>query len=149
MHGQWEDELAWKFLTGQVNTYEADQEARKQAQHARWAVPGAREEQSRLVSGENNPQWGKPTSDLQKAAVSKALKGIPQPKKAALYRERYAAGTHQVPVMCGADNPKSSPILVGDKRYVSVNAAAVGEGVSRVTIRNRILSKNFEHYSYE
>ena len=91
VHGRWEDELAWRVLSGQINTYEADQEARRQAQHARWAVPGAREEQSRLMTGEGNPMWGKKLTDVQKAAISKA-NSVPKPHVSINMKKLHAEG---------------------------------------------------------
>ena len=91
VHGRWEDELAWRFLSGQINTYEADQEARRQAQHARWAVPGAREAASKRYSGEGNPMWGKNISEDHKAAISKA-NSVPKPHVSINMKKLHAEG---------------------------------------------------------
>jgi len=91
MYGNWEDEVAYRSLSGQINHYEAQQEARRNAQYSRWAVPGAREEQSKKVSGENNPQYGKPTSAKQKEAV-RIANSVPKPHISENMKKLHAEG---------------------------------------------------------
>jgi hypothetical protein len=52
----------------------------------------SRKARSKRVMGENNPNYGKPTSKKQKEAVSKARKGVPNPGAGEAARKNHAEG---------------------------------------------------------
>ena len=97
-YGRWQDELAWKGLSGQINRQE-----------------------------------------IIRLAQSLANRG----------KKNYKV-TVPATILFGKDNGNSSMIRVGDIVYDSMRECAETEGVSRVTVRNRILSKTkrFNDWSY-
>lgn len=70
LNGQWQDEFAWKFLSGQkdftslhgVSKSEQHKEKIRLASLKRWQSKEEREKQSQRFSGKNNPMYGKPGS---------------------------------------------------------------------------------------
>lgn len=142
-HGHWEDKLAWKALSGQISKAEIAQEMRREAMKERWTEE-ARAEQSKAVSGENNPQWGKPTSAAQKEAVRKA-NSVPKPHLSKLYKERVAKGEMSNPVMYGEANPKSKRVSVLGVEYASGLSAdkALGLTPQSTTYRCNSQSKKW------
>lgn len=91
MYGNWQDEVAYRSLSGQINYYEAQQEARRNAQYSRWSLPGAREKQGEKYSGEGNPMYGKKQSDKQKEAV-RIANNVPKPHVAENMKKLHAEG---------------------------------------------------------
>ena len=87
-----------------------------------------KEEMSARMSGEGNPHWGKPTSQRQKDAVSKAMKGKQKNYKVTVPRT----------VMCGADTPKSKEVTVDGVTYPTHTACAKALGIPRSTVTYRI-----------
>ena len=143
-HGHDQDRVAARMLRGQISHYDAFIEMVRRPKSEKW-----KKEMSERNSGEGNPFYGKKQSQKQKDAVSRALKGIPQPHKSAMYKERYANGEHSVPVLKGVDNGMSRAVLVGDQRYDTVTQAAEAHGVSRVTARRRLTVDTFPDWNYE
>lgn len=91
MYSRWEDEVAYRSLSGQINNYEAQQEARRNAQYIRWSKKGAREEQSKKYSGEGNPFYGRTHSEKVKEAVSIA-NSVPKPHISKNMKKLHAEG---------------------------------------------------------
>jgi hypothetical protein len=136
-HGLMQDLVAHRMLLGQIDKAEAIKLLQKAPKSERWKQK-ARERNT----GEGNPMYGKTTSDKQKKAVGKSaserFKGVSKNYK-----------VHR-PDTRGALNGMSSKIRVGDIVYDTMNDCAETHGVSRVTVRNRILSKTkrFNDWSY-
>ena len=135
-HGLMQDLVAYRMLLGQIDKAEAIKLLQKAPKSERW-----KQQARKRMTGEDNPQYGKPTSDKQKEAVSKALKGV---------KKWYKVADNRPEPMFGKDNGMSTKIRVGDIVYDTMNECADAEGVSRVTVRNRILSTTdrFSHWSY-
>jgi hypothetical protein len=87
-----------------------------------------KEYMSERMTGENNPRWNKPTSQKQKDAVSKAMKGKKKNYKVTVPKT----------VLYGADNGKSKEITVDGVTYPSQTAAAKALGIPRSTLTWRI-----------
>jgi len=136
-HGRMQDLVAHRVLLGQIDKAEAIKLLQKAPKSERWKQK-ARER----MTGEGNPMYGKTQSDKQKKAVSNALKGV---------KKWYKVADNRPPPMFGKDNGKSVKIRVGDIVYDTMNECAETHGVSRVTVRNRILSKTerFADWRYE
>ena len=100
----------------------------------------SKQKRSEMFSGENNPQFGKPTSDAQKRAVSKALLGR---------KKWYKVADNTPPPMYGKDNGMSRRVVVGDEVYDTVTEAAKSHNVSRVTATRRLRVDTFPDWNYE
>ena len=88
-HGRWQDQLAYRMLSGSITNAEAIQEAQRQGQVDRWAKYTP-EERSAMKKGENNGMYGKKGSQKQKEAVRKAVQK-PITLDGVLYPSRNAA----------------------------------------------------------
>lgn len=136
IYGDDRDRVAALMIRGQISGYDAFIEMVSRPKSEEW-----KKARSNAMKGENNPMWGKTTSDAQKDAVGKSAKkrftGVPKNYKVCN------------PVMCGKDNPKSRVVLVGDQRYDTVKQAAQAYGVSRVTARRRLTVDTFPDWRYE
>jgi hypothetical protein len=135
-HGLMQDLVAHRMLLGQIDKAEAIKLLQKAPKSERW-----KQTMRERNTGEGNPMYGKTQTDTQKEAVSKAMKGV---------KKWYTVANNTPPPMFGKDNGMSSKIRVGDIVYDSMRECAETEGVSRVTVRNRILSKTerFNDWSY-
>ena len=136
-HGRWQDEVAHRMLSGQISSQEATLQAQRQGQLDRWAKISP-EERTAMRSGANNGMYGKKTSQKQKDAVSKATKGIPKPKLSALYKERYANGTHTLPDTRGAKNGMARAVTYEGVDYPTLTEASKMTGIHRATLAFRI-----------
>ena len=148
LYGRWQDEVAWRMLSGQINGQEATKEAQRNGQIDRWSKEGAREKQRQKYLGENNPMYGKKQTDKQKEAV-RVANSVPKPYVAEAQRKAYSEGKSNLCNRVGADNGMSRVVLVGDQRYDTVTQAAEAHGVSRVTARRRLTVDTFPDWNYE
>ena len=87
-----------------------------------------KKEMSDRFSGEGNPMYGKTTSQRQKDAVSRAMKGKKKDYKVTVPKT----------VMYGADNPKSKEVTVDGITYPTHTACAKALGIPRSTVTYRI-----------
>ena len=137
-HGRWQDKLAWKALSGQVSSAEISQIARKEAMKERWTEE-AREEQRQKWTGERNPMYGKTTTQKQKDAVSKAMKGK---------KKNYAIKSNW-PTKSGKDNPRSRKISAEGKIYDTIKSCCDAYGFkNHNTIRYRLNHEKWTDWFY-
>jgi len=84
LNGHWQDEFAWKFLSGQHNftslngvlKTEHHKEKIRLASLKRWQSQEERQKQSQRFSGANNPRYGKPGTMLGKIMPQESRKKI-------------------------------------------------------------------------
>ena len=86
-HGRWQDQVAYRMLSGQISSYEATIEAIKKTQTGRKHTPeviekrrqkqigSKRSEETRLKMSLNNAMKGKTLSEERKLILSKIHKG--------------------------------------------------------------------------
>ena len=84
-YGRWEDELAWKAISGQVPSYQVAQLARRYAQLGRKATKEAKEKQSMAKIGNKNAlgnkaRLGQPHTEKTKKKISLAKTGEKNPQ---------------------------------------------------------------------
>tara|TARA_R110002124_G_scaffold220888_1_gene386606 strand:- start:6832 stop:7353 length:522 start_codon:yes stop_codon:yes gene_type:complete len=142
-HGLMQDHVAYRMLLGQIDKAQAIKLLQKAPKSERW-----KQTMRERNTGEGNPMYGKTQTNKQKEAVSVA-NSVPKPHLSKLYKERYANGTHTLPDTSGALNGMSAKIRVGDIVYDTMNECAKAHGVSRVTVRNRILSQTDRFIDWE
>lgn len=106
----------------------------------------SKQKRSDMVSGENNPQYGKPTSDAQKRAV-RIANSVPKPHVSENMKQRHKQGL--VPKFAGKDNGMSRRVIVGNEIYDTVTEAAKAHSVSRVTATRRLRVDTFPEWNYE
>jgi len=92
------------------------------------------------ISGERNPMWGKTTSQKQKDAVSKAMKGK---------KKNYKVKCNW-PIKSGKDNAASKAVICEGITYGSISEAGRAYGISKDSIRHRCLSDKpkWKDFSY-
>lgn len=135
-NGDERDLLAYKFLLGQIDKQDLIkvlQKLPKTDQH--------KQKISESLKGERNPQWGKTTSQKQKDAVSKAMKGK---------KKNYKVECNW-PTKSGKDNPASKAVICEGITYDTISEAGRAYGISKDSIRHRCLSdkpkwKDFSYY---
>ena len=129
-HGRWQDEVAHRMLSGQISSQEATLQAQRQGQLDRWAKISP-EERSAMHSGAKNPMYGKQSSQKQKDAVSKALKG-----KKKWYK--MADNSKNLLTRSGADNPRARAVTYEGVDYPTLTEASKMTGIHRATLAFRI-----------
>jgi hypothetical protein len=90
-----------------------------------------KQEMSDRMTGEGNPQWGNPTSQKQKDAVFKAMKG----------KKKWYKVTVPETALFGADNPRARKVTVDGVTYPTLKAAAEATGVNRSTLAYRLRTR--------
>lgn len=136
MFGDERDAVAARMIRGQISHYDAFIEMVSRPKSEAWKV-----KMSERMSGENNPMYGKKTSEKQKQAVGESAKkrftGIPK---------NYKVYNH---VMHGADNPKSRAVIADGIRYDTLRSACDAHGLKNHNAgRYRIKSIKWDwHYA--
>lgn len=130
-HGRWQDQLAYRMLSGSITNAEAIREAQRQGQVDRWAKHTP-EERSAMKKGEKNGMYGKKQSQNQKDAVSKALKG----------KKKWYKVTTPLTSLSGADNGMARAVVYKGVEYPTVGFAAEAAGVSRVTAGKKLKAQH-------
>jgi len=115
-YGYEQDLVAHRMLLGQIDRAEAIKVLQKAPKSERW-----KQTMSKRMTGEDNPQYGKPTSDKQKEAVGKSAKerftGVPKNYKVIN------------PVMYGKDNPRSRVVIADGVQYETLRSACDAHGL--------------------
>ena len=128
------DLLAYKFLLGQIDKQDvikALQKLPKTDQH--------KKKISESLKGERNPQWGKTTTQKQKDAVSKAMKGK---------KKNYAIKSNW-PTKSGKDNPRSRKISAEGKIYDTIQSCCDAYGFkNHNNIRYRLNHEKWTDWFY-
>jgi len=125
-HGDARDLLAHRMLLGQVTNAEANAILRK--------LPKTQQHKDKIssaVSGEKNGMFGKTTSQKQKDAVSKALKG-----KKKWYK--MADNSKNLLTLSGAENPRARAVTYEGVDYATLTEASKVTGINRTTLAYRI-----------
>lgn len=76
-HGRWEDEIAWKCLSGQITQAEAIIESVKRANTGRKHTPEQRQKRSEWMLGEGNHFYGKTHTKKARKKIADAKTGKP------------------------------------------------------------------------
>ena len=125
-HGDQRDLLAHRMLLGQVTNAEANALLRK--------LPKTQQHKDKIsaaVSGAKNGMYGKVTSQNQKDAVSKAMKG-----KKKWYK--MADNSKNLLTRSGADNPRARAVTYEGVDYPTLTEASKITGIDRTTLAYRI-----------
>jgi len=88
--------------------------------------------------GWRNGMYGRTTSDKQKVAVSKAMKG----------KKKWYKIECNWKAMHGKDNPRAQSCIIDGAEYETVTKAAEATGIHRTTISHRCKSDNPKFTSY-
>lgn len=86
MHGDDRDRVAALMIRGQISGYDAFIEMVSRPKSEEW-----KKAKSEAMKGENNPQYGKPTSQKQKELV-RVANSVPKPHVAENMKKRHAEG---------------------------------------------------------
>ena len=113
-HGWHQDLVAHRMLLGQISKAEAIKELQKKPKSIAW-----KKKKSEAMKGENNHMYGKTTSDEQKAAVSKAMKGK---------KKNYQVVSNW-PTMKGADNPRARKVIAEGVVYNTIRECCEAYGM--------------------
>lgn len=98
--------------------------------------------------GEANGMYGKKQSDKQKKAAAEA-NSIPKPGLSALYKTRFAEGTHTVPIMKGKENPRARKIHADGKVYETIRECCNAYGFkNHNAIRYRLNHPKWTEWYY-
>jgi len=135
IYGDDRDRVAALMIRGQISGYDAFIEMVSRPKSEEW-----KQKMSDRNSGDGNPMWGKTTSEKQKAAVSKALKGK---------KKWYKVADNRPPPMFGKDNPKSRVIIAEGKRWESIRQCAIHYGWNHNAVRYRLNSAKWKEWYYE
>jgi len=135
MFGDERDAVAARMIRGQISHYDAFIEMISRPKSEAWKV-----KMSERMSGENNPMYGKKTSEKQKQAVSRALKGK---------KKWYKVADNRPPPMFGKDNGKSRAIYAEGKRWESIRQCAIHYGWNHNAVRYRLNSAKWKEWHYE
>lgn len=136
IYGDDRDRVAAQMIRGQISGYDAFIEMVSRPKSEHW-----KKTMSERMTGENNPMYGKATSQKQKDAVGESAKkrftGVPKNYKVTN------------PVMYGKDNPKSRAVIADNIRYDTLRAACDAHGLKNHNAgRYRINSNKWDwHYA--
>lgn len=134
IYGDDRDRVAALMIRGQISGYDAFMEMVSRPKSKAW-----KKKMSERNRGKNNPFYGRKQTQKQKDAA-RIANSVPKPHLSKLYKDRYANGTHKVPVMNGSDNHKSRAICGNGQYWESIHMCAKELGVNHNAIRYRLNS---------
>lgn len=133
-HGWHQDLVAHRMLLGQVTKAEAIKELQQKPKSIAW-----KKKKSERMTGENNPQYGKTTSDKQKKAVSKAMLG----------KKKDYQVTCNWPTMKGKENPRARKIHADGVVYNTIRECCEAYGFkNHNAIRYRLNHPKWTEWFY-
>lgn len=138
-HGCPQDKLAWQALSGQINSAEIADAKRRLPKSNSWKM-----KMSKRNSGSGNPMFGKKQGDKQKAAVSKARKGVPNPNVGISARIGHEEG--RLYQITSENNPRKTKVSINGVIYETIKIASDSLGMNYSKLRDRLNSKSFTTY---